>query len=65
GQAGMARAAVAFIPVWLVLAIVNLTVGVVSAGYTVLQELPILVPVFGVPAVAAWLVARRANTSVV
>ena len=61
-DAGMARTAIAFIPVWLVLSIVNLAVGVVSAGYTVMQELPILVPVFGVPALVAWLTARWART---
>ena len=59
GDAGLARTARAFVPVWLVASIVNLTVGVVSAGYTVMQELPILVVVFGVPAAAAWLLARR------
>ncbi len=58
-EAGLVRAARAFIPVWLVAAIVNMTVGVVSAGYTVMQELPILVVIFGVPALVAWLLARR------
>ena len=57
--AGLARAARAFVPVWLVAAIVNLAVGVVSAGYTVMQELPILVVIFGVPALVAWLLARH------
>jgi hypothetical protein len=35
----MARAAKAFLPVWLVASAINLTIGVVSAGYTVLEEL--------------------------
>lgn len=54
----MARAAGWFVPVWLVAAIVNLWIGVSQAGYTVAQELPILLVVFGVPAAVA-LVLRR------
>lgn len=53
------RAAIWFIPVWLVCALVNLTVGVMHAGYTVAQEAPILVVVFGVPAAIAAFVAWR------
>lgn len=51
-----ARPALWFIPVWLLISVVNLWIGVSSAGYTVMQELPILVVVFGVPAVAAGIV---------
>ncbi|MDC6166666.1 hypothetical protein [Paucibacter sp. XJ19-41] len=51
--AGMALAAKAFVPVWLVVAGVNMWVGVSHAGYTVRQESPILLLVFAVPAVAA------------
>ena len=32
---------------------------VVSAGYTVMRELPILLVIFGGPALVAWLLARR------
>lgn len=39
-----------FVPVWLVLALVNLWVGVTRAGYSLSEELPILVLVFAVPA---------------
>jgi hypothetical protein len=39
--------------VWLAAAIVNMSVGVVSAGYTVWQELPIALVVFAVPALVA------------
>jgi hypothetical protein len=49
----IALAAKAFIPVWLVVAIVNLLVGVYHAGYTVRQELPILGVVFIAPAAVA------------
>ena len=62
-EAGLARAARAFVPVWLVASVVNMTVGVVSAGYTVMQELPILVVIFGVPAAVAWLLSRRFGAS--
>lgn len=54
--AGVALAARAFIPAWLLLALVNMWVGVTKAGYTVAQELPILVVVFAVPAAAAGIV---------
>jgi len=45
-----------FIPAWAVIALVNMWVGVTKAGYTVAQELPILLVVFAVPAVVAAIV---------
>ena len=54
-----AQAAKYFIPVWAVVSLVNLSVGVLKAGYTVVQELPMLVIVFGIPAAAAWFILRR------
>jgi hypothetical protein len=60
--AAMALAARVFMPVWLVVALVNMWVGVQHAGYSVREELPILFVVFLVPAViagfAAWRLAR-------
>lgn len=53
GPAAVATAALYFIPAWLVLALVNLWVGMTRAGYTFMQEAPILIIVFGVPAAAA------------
>lgn len=57
-----ALAAKLFVPVWLVLAFVNMWVGVTRAGYSVRDELPILVIVFVVPALLAagvvWRLAR-------
>ncbi len=50
---GIALAAKLFVPAWLVVALVNMWVGVTRAGYTVAQELPILLTVFAVPAIAA------------
>ena len=39
--------------------VVNMLAGVYWAGYTFSAEAPVLVIVFGVPAAAAWYVARR------
>ncbi|KKX25054.1 hypothetical protein [Rhizobium sp. LC145] len=55
--AGITTAAKVFVPVWLAVALVNMWIGVAKAGYTVAQELPILLVVFAVPAVIAGLVA--------
>jgi hypothetical protein len=58
-RAILAVAAKAFIPVWLSIALVNLWIGVRYAGYTLLEEMPILVIIFGIPAAAAVAVIRR------
>ncbi|SEG35590.1 hypothetical protein [Bosea lathyri] len=54
-----------FIPLWFAAALLNLAIGVSRAGYTVAQEAPIFLIVFGVPAVAAllmfWAFGRRAS----
>ena len=52
---GVAGAAKLFIPLWLVLAGVNLWIGVTRAGYTVADEAPIFLVVFAVPAAVALL----------
>lgn len=52
-SAGLALAARFFIPAWLAVAVVNLWVGVHHAGYSVREELPILLIVFAVPAAMA------------
>lgn len=54
--AALVLAAKAFVPVWLAVSIANLWVGVHHAGYTVREELPILLIVFLVPAALAGLV---------
>jgi hypothetical protein len=56
---GVALAARVFIPVWLVIATVNLWIGVAKAGYSVREELPILFVVFAVPAALAGVVIWR------
>ncbi len=42
-----------FIGIWLVAALINMWFGVHRAGYSALEELPMLVVVFGVPAILA------------
>ncbi len=54
---GMATGAKVFVPVWLVVSLTNLWVGVTRAGYTVAQEFPILLVVFAVPTVLAVVLA--------
>ena len=58
-RSAIAKAALAFIPVWFVAAAINMWVGVTQAGYTVAEEAPILGLVFGVPAIVALFVWRR------
>jgi hypothetical protein len=45
-----------FIPLWLILAAVNMWFGVYRVGYSFTEELPVFVIIFSVPALAAvWL----------
>jgi hypothetical protein len=55
-SAAMAKAALVFLPLWLIGAGVNMWVGVSEAGYTVKDELPIFLVIFAVPAVVALVV---------
>lgn len=61
-QAGVATGAKLFLPAWLGVAAVNLWVGVSRAGYTVMQELPILAANVALPGAvavrAAWHFSR-------
>jgi len=59
GAAGVATAVKLFLGFWLLVALGNMWVGVVHAGFTVMQELPFLLAVFGVPAAVAGLVWWR------
>lgn len=52
-------ATAAFVVLWLVLAAPNMWVGVVKAGYSVAEELPILLLIFSVPAAVAILLKWR------
>lgn len=54
-----ARLLPVYLMVWLICAGINMWIGVSLAGYSVMQELPFLLVVFGVPAVVAMLWSRR------
>jgi len=57
-----ATAALAFVPLWLLLSISNMAVGIHTAGYTLAEEAPVFVLVFALPALSAlwlWLRLRR------
>jgi hypothetical protein len=51
--AGTLTATVAYIALWFLIAGANMWVGVAKAGYSVTEELPIFLLIFGVPAAAA------------
>jgi hypothetical protein len=59
GGAGFSRAMLAFLPLWLVGAAINVALGVKRAGYSVAEELPVFLLVFAVPAAAALLLWWR------
>lgn len=46
-------ATIAFVGLWLVIASANMWVGVAKAGYSIGDELPIFLLIFGLPALAA------------
>jgi hypothetical protein len=56
GAAGLARAAVAFLPLWFIGAAINLYRGVKRAGYSIKDEMPIFLLVFAVPAAVGLLI---------
>lgn len=59
GLVPMKRGVQVFIPLWFIVVAVNMWVGVVQAGYTLMEELPIFLLNFAVPAVAAALLWWR------
>jgi hypothetical protein len=54
--AAVATAAKGFLPLWFVVAAINMWIGVTRAGYSVVDEAPVFAAVFSVPAVAALIV---------
>jgi hypothetical protein len=52
GGTAITTAAKVFIPIWLVVALVNMWMGT-RAGYSVAEELPIFLLIFAAPAAAA------------
>lgn len=55
GTAGAACAALVFLPLWLACTATNMWIGVKRAGYSVREELPVLLVVFLPPALIALL----------
>jgi hypothetical protein len=53
GPETIALGAKLFIPLWFIAAAANLWIGVAKAGYSFMEELPIFLVIFGVPAAAA------------
>src|SRR5687768_2479238 len=53
GTPSLVTGATIFIPIWLIVAAINMWVGVAHAGYTVTEEFPIFLFIFTVPAAAA------------
>lgn len=53
GTGPMVTAAKVFLPIWLVVALLNMWMGVARAGYSVTEELPIFLLIFAVPAAVA------------
>jgi len=62
GSSQLPAALIAFIATWLLVSVANMWIGVSKAGYSVREELPILLLVFAVPALLAgmlyWRLAR-------
>jgi len=59
GAHAAATAAKIFIPVWLAAAAINMWIGVSRAGYSVAEEFPIFLLIFGVPAAIATFIAWK------
>ena len=57
----MTTAALVFIPVWLLVALANMWMGVARAGYSISEEFPIFLLIFAVPAVAALFACWKAS----
>jgi hypothetical protein len=53
GPPGIAQGSLLFIPLWFVLAAVNMAIGVLKAGYSIGEEAPILLAIFAPPAALA------------
>ena len=60
--AGIGRAALWFLPVWLAVAAANMWMGVARAGYSVAEEAPIFAVIFAIPAAAALFVWWRSSS---
>ena len=54
-----AKAALFFLPLWLLAGSYNLWVGVSHAGYSVVEEAPLFIIIFGLPAALAVFLWRK------
>ena len=61
GAQRMKTAALVFIALWLVAAAANMYVGVARAGYSFMEELPIFLLIFAVPAAVAFFLQRASH----
>jgi len=48
-----------FIPAWFAAAVLNGAVGIFRAGIPLVNEIGAFIPIFGIPAAAAWYLAYR------
>ena len=61
GTSRVKTAALVFIGLWFVAAAVNMIIGVTRAGYGLLEELPIFLLIFCVPAAVAFFMQRGSH----
>jgi hypothetical protein len=61
GAERLKTAALVFIGLWFVAAGVNMAVGVMRAGYSFTEELPIFLLIFSVPAALAFFLQRASH----
>jgi hypothetical protein len=59
GNVPIANAAKIFILTWLIVALLNMWIGVARAGYSVREEFPIFLMIFAIPAVIAAILWRK------
>lgn len=59
GRTGMARACLWFLPLWFVGAAINMYIGVAQAGYSIADETPMFLIVFGIPAAVSLGIWRK------
>lgn len=58
GRPSRAQAAKRFIPLWAILSLANMLIGIFQAGYGFAEEAGVLVTVFGLPAIIAFALSR-------
>ena len=48
-----------FLAFWFFIAAINMWIGISTAGYTFVEELPVFVLIFGLPAGMAWYLTKK------